>query len=60
MTHEMEDVKRLSEFHELFLKLNEKGQETALAILQSLGFAQSVMCMQGNGQSCNSLGQEAV
>lgn len=43
MTQESEAVKRMSEFCDTFLRLNEKGQETALIILRSLGFAQSVM-----------------
>lgn len=39
-----EDVKRIAEFNALFLTLNKKGQDAAFTILQSLGFAQSVMC----------------
>lgn len=46
MTQKNENVKRIAEFNALFLTLNDKGQEAALTILQSLGFAQSVMCPQ--------------
>lgn len=44
MTYEKENVKRIAEFNALFLTLNDKGQEAALTVLQSLSFAQSVMC----------------
>ena len=50
MTQIKENVQRITEFNALFLNLNEKGQEAALAILRSLGFAQSVMCSQGMEQ----------
>lgn len=60
MTQEREAVKRMAEFRKLFLELNEKGQETALAVLRSLGFAQSVVCLQENGQPYQSSGQEAA
>lgn len=50
MTQEKENVKRIAEFNALFLTLNDKGQEAALTVLQSLGFAQSVMCLQGDTQ----------
>ncbi|MEY8428817.1 hypothetical protein AALA00_14140 [Lachnospiraceae bacterium 46-15] len=46
MTQEKESVRRIAEFNALFLTLNDKGQDAALTILQSLGFAQSVMCPQ--------------
>lgn len=51
MTQVNENVKRIAEFNALFLTLNEKGQEAALTILQSLGFAQSVMIRQGDVNS---------
>ncbi|MBO5031018.1 MAG: hypothetical protein J6C19_00690 [Lachnospiraceae bacterium] len=53
MTQEEENVKRIAEFHALFLTLDDRGQEEALIILKSLGFAQSVMCSQGIEQPHN-------
>lgn len=44
MTHENEMVKKIAELNALFLSLNDKGQDSALNILRSLEFAQSVMC----------------
>lgn len=44
MTQEREDVKRIAELNALFLTLDDKGQDSALTLLRSLGFAQSVMC----------------
>lgn len=44
MTQIKADVKRLVELNALFLNLDDKGQDSALTILRSLGFAQSVMC----------------
>ncbi len=44
MAQANEQVKRIAEFNAMFLTLNEKGQEAALTVLQSLDFAQSVMC----------------
>lgn len=44
MTQNKEDVERLAELNSLFLTLDDKGQDSALIILRSLGFAQSVMC----------------
>ncbi|MEY8386178.1 hypothetical protein AALC17_02640 [Oscillospiraceae bacterium 38-13] len=43
MTQEQENAGRIAEFSTLFLALNEKGQEAAMTVLQSLVFAQSVM-----------------
>lgn len=43
MAQEREDVKRIAELNALFLALDDKGQDSALTILRSLGFAQSVM-----------------
>lgn len=43
MAQEREDVKRIAELNALFLTLDDKGQDSALTILRSLGFAQSVM-----------------
>lgn len=43
MTQNREDVKRLEELTTLFLILNDKGKESALAVLRSLDFAQSLM-----------------
>lgn len=41
MTQTKENKKRMAEFNALFIKLNEKGQESALAVLRTLDFAQS-------------------
>lgn len=43
MTQTRDNVQRVAEFNTLFLNLNDKGQETALTILQALEFAQAVM-----------------
>ena len=50
MTQIKENAKKIAEFNALFLTLNEKGQEAALTVLQSLDFAQLVMCSQENSQ----------
>ena len=50
MTQANESVKKIAEFNALFLTLNEKGQDAALTVLKSLGFAQSVMCQQSDAQ----------
>ena len=42
MTQAKEQAKKIAELNTLFLTLNEKGQESALTILRSLEFAQSV------------------
>lgn len=47
MTQEKVNVQRIAEFNALFMALDEKGQETALTVLRSLDFAQSVMHLQG-------------
>lgn len=47
MTQTKDNVQRANEFNTLFMGLNDKGQEAALTILRSLGFAQSVMSSQG-------------
>lgn len=44
MTQEREDVRKIAEFNALFLTLDDRGQDCALSILRSLGFAQSFMC----------------
>lgn len=46
MTQKKKDVKKISELNALFLNLDDIGQDSALTILRSLGFAQSVMCSQ--------------
>ncbi|RKJ52615.1 hypothetical protein D7Y09_13980 [bacterium 1XD42-1] len=43
MTQSNVSIDKIAEFNALFLSLNDKGQEAALTILKSLGFAQSVM-----------------
>lgn len=50
MTQTKDDMERIAEFNALFLKLNEKGQDTALAILHTLGYAQSIS---NTEKSCN-------
>lgn len=45
MTRLKNDAKRVSELNVLFMALNNKGQDSALVILRSLGFAQSVMSL---------------
>ena len=42
MTHSEKRAKKIVELNTLFLALDEKGQESALNILRSLDFAQSV------------------
>lgn len=44
MTQEREDIRRIAELNALFMTLDNRGQDGALTILRSLGFAQSVMC----------------
>ncbi len=44
MTQKRTDAQKIAEMNAIFLTLNEKGQESALTILKSLEFAQSVMC----------------
>lgn len=56
MTQTNENLKTIAEFNALFLTLNDKGQETALTVLQSLDFAQSVMCQRSNVLPCESKG----
>lgn len=46
MTQKNKDMKKISELNALFLNLDNTGQDSALTILRSLGFAQSVMCSQ--------------
>ena len=45
MTHQKELSKKISELNELFLTLNDTGQETVLNILRSLKFAQSLITL---------------
>lgn len=42
MTQTRDNIQRVAEFKTLFLNLNDKGQETALTVLQALEFAQTV------------------
>lgn len=46
MTQTRENIQRATEFNTLFLNLNDRGQETALAVLQALEFAQAVIFSQ--------------
>ena len=43
MTQNKEAASKIAELNALFLTLNEKAQDSALNILRSLEFAQSVM-----------------
>ena len=43
MTQPTSQAAKLAELNSLFLTLNEKGQQSALTILRSLEFAQSVL-----------------
>lgn len=43
MTQKQDSAQKLAEMNEIFLGLNEKGQESALMVLKALEFAQSVM-----------------
>ena len=52
MTQDKENIRRIAEFNALFLSLNEKGQDAALTVLQSLGFAQSVIYSQDTEEQC--------
>lgn len=49
MTQKRTDVQKIAELNAIFLTLNEQGQESALAILKSLEFAQSVKSREENG-----------
>ena len=44
MTQKTENVRKIAELNALFLSLDDRGQDSALTILRSLEFAQSVMC----------------
>lgn len=44
MTQNKTNIERLAELNSLFLTLDDRGQDSALIILRSLDFAQSVMC----------------
>lgn len=48
MAQNKEEIKKIAELNALFLSLEDKGQDSALIILRSLSFAQSVMCTQKN------------
>ncbi len=50
MTQRTERTDRIIAFSKLFLSLNLKEQETAIAILQILGFAQFGSCSPGMAQ----------
>lgn len=53
MTQTKDNVQRMTEFHVLFRELDEKGQETALIVLRSLNYAQSVMYSPAADQQCS-------
>lgn len=57
MTQTKENIQRIAEFNSLFMNLNEKGQEAALTVLRSLGFAQSVMYSQDAKRQRSPTGQ---
>lgn len=50
MTRKKEQAKRIAELNALFLSLSERAQESALIILRSLEFAQSVVTPQKSGE----------
>jgi len=50
MTQSREWAKKIAELNSLFVALDEKGQESALNILRSLDFAQSVMVAPNSSQ----------
>lgn len=51
MTQNKEAANKIAELNALFLTLNEKAQDSALNILRSLEFAQSVMYEQSYKKS---------
>ena len=53
MAQKEKNIEKQRRFNELFLSLNDKGQEAAITVLQSLNFAQSVMCSQTSEEKCN-------
>ena len=50
MTQDREQVNKIAEFNSLFIRLDDMGQNSALSILRSLEFAQSIM--EQNEQPC--------
>lgn len=54
MTHSRENVQRIAELNSTFMMLNEKGKDSALTILRTLHFAQSVI-----GPSTRSIGRDS-
>lgn len=58
MTQTKENIQRADEFNTLFMNLNEKGQEAALTVLRSLGFAQSVMYSEGIDNQRNTIARK--
>lgn len=53
MTQTRDNIQRVTEFNSLFLNLNDRGQETALTVLQALEFAQAVMFSQDTENPCD-------
>ncbi len=53
MTQNEKYVEKIKKCNELFLSLDNRGQEAAITILQSLSFAQSVMRSQQSEDKCN-------
>jgi len=51
MTLAKENTSRIEELRAVFLSMGERGQDSALAILKALAYAQLVMCIPQNGQT---------
>lgn len=60
MTQTNEKIQCIDELKALFVGLDEKGQETALAILRALEFAQSVMYLQDAEQQSSSTKEDEI
>lgn len=52
MTHKRETAQKTAELSAAFLLLNDKGRDSALTILRTLDFAQSVMSTKAGGGRC--------
>lgn len=49
MVHTKKDAQREAELNSIFLRLNDRGKDSALGILRALSFAQSVMNAETGG-----------
>lgn len=58
MTQSREDAQRIAELNSIFLRLNDRGRDSALSILRALNFAQSVMSAEtGSAPQADSAGK---